>query len=238
MRTDGTFEGFGDNEAPPASLVTVAPHSVRAVAPLTMPADRPAAGPARLQDDQVTAVLHTDPRACTGSISAQPGPSGDTLFADVAAAILVVALALLNLRRMLECSHAPPPAPEWMCATDPFASWSFVPVHGLAALAGVAWACQAVRGGLGQAWRCVSRYSSAAPANAASARQLELFLAAWSLCWFSPASPFAATADCADSDEQCGRWAASGECERNGAFMATTCRAACKLCALAAPNAT
>ena len=231
MRTDGTFEGFGDNEAPPASLVTVAPHSVRAVASLTMPADGPAAGPdRRLQDDQVTAVLHTDPRACTGSISAQPGPSGDTLFADVAAAILVVALALLHLRRMLECSHAPPPAPEWMCATDPFASWSFVPVHGLAALAGVAWACQAVRGGLGQAWRCVSRYSSAAPANAASARQLELFLAAWSLCWFSPASPFAATADCADSDEQCGRWAASGECERNSAFMATTCRAACKLC--------
>lgn len=231
MRNDGTFEGFGDNEAPPASFVTVAPHSVRAVASLTMPVDGPAAGPdRRLQDDQVTAVLHTDPRACSGSISAQPGPSGDTLFADVAAAILVVALALLHLRRMLECSHAPPLAPEWMCATDPFASWSFVPVHGLAALAGVAWACQAVRGGLGQAWRCVSRYSPAAPANAASARQLELFLAAWSLCWFSPASPFAATADCADSDEQCGRWAASGECERNGAFMATTCRAACKLC--------
>ena len=231
MRNDGTFEGFGDNEAPPASFVTVAPHSVRAVASLTMPADRPAAGPdRRLHDDQVTAVLHTDPRACTGSISAQPGPSGDTLFADVAAAILVVALALMHLRRTLECSHAPPPAPEWMCATDPFASWSFVPVHGLAALAGVAWACQAVRGGLGQAWRCVSRYSPAAPAHAGSARQLELFLAAWSLCWFSPASPFAATADCADSDEQCGRWAASGECERNGAFMATTCRAACKLC--------
>ena len=230
MRPDDTFEGFGD-EAPPARLVTVAPHSVRTVASLTMPADGPPAGPARLQDDQVTitAVLHTDPRACSGSISARPGPSGDTLFADVAAAILVVALALLHLRRMLECSHAPS-APEWMCATDPFASWSFVPMHGLAALAGVSWACQAVRGGLGQAWRCCSRYSSAAPANAASARQLELFLAAWSLCWFSPASPFAATADCADSDEQCGRWAASGECERNGDFMAKTCRAACKLC--------
>ena len=231
MRTDDTFEGFGsvDDEAPPAPrLVTVAPQTVL----LTAPAAMPPAGRARLQDDQVTAVLHTDPRACTGSISARLAPSGDPLFADVATAILVLVLLLLHLRRMLECSHAPS-APEWMCASDPFASWSFVPVHGLAALAGVAWACQAVRGGLGQAWRCCLR-RSAAPANVASARQLELFLAAWALCWFSPASPFAATADCADSDEQCARWAASGECERNGAFMAKTCRAACKLCVAAA----
>lgn len=177
----------------------------------------------------MTAVLHTEPQVLRGSIAApQPTSTAAEPFADAASAILLLALALLHVRRTLECSAAHPSS-EWMCTSDPFASWSFLPLHGLAALAGVAWACQAVRGGIGQAWRCCRR-RAAAPADATSSRQLELFLACWFLCWFSPASPFAATRDCVDGDAQCASWATSGECEKNAAFMAKTCRAACGLC--------
>lgn len=199
-----TFEGFdvplNDPEAAaPARLVTEA-FSV------TM---QPTVVPSTFHDPQaVQAVLRTEPTPL-GAIQSAPPSSSGNVAADVASAMLLVVLSLLQVRRALECSGSPSPeqTAEWMCTTDPFASWSFVPLHGLAAVAAAAWVLLAVRGGLGQAWRCCSRRTITLP-SAALLRQLEIFLAAWSLCWFAPANPFAATRDCADSDAQCASIAA------------------------------
>lgn len=35
---------------------------------------------------------------------------------------------------------------------------------------------------------------------------------------------------CTDADHRCAGWSATGECERNPSFMATSCRKACSLC--------
>ena len=87
----------------------------------------------------MTAVLHTDPQVLRGSIAApQPTSPAAEPFADAASAILLLALALLHVRRTLECSAAHPSS-EWMCTSDPFASWSFLPLHLLAAAAATMW---------------------------------------------------------------------------------------------------
>jgi len=35
---------------------------------------------------------------------------------------------------------------------------------------------------------------------------------------------------CADQNDYCRAWAATGECEKNPGYMASNCRLACKLC--------
>lgn len=35
---------------------------------------------------------------------------------------------------------------------------------------------------------------------------------------------------CADRNEYCAAWAASGECDNNAAYMHTHCKVSCKLC--------
>tara|TARA_B110001452_G_scaffold156243_1_gene130087 strand:+ start:308 stop:1213 length:906 start_codon:yes stop_codon:yes gene_type:complete len=204
-----TFEGFDvpfdDPEAAaPARLVTEA-------FGVTM---TPTVVPSTFHDAKaVQAVMRTEPTPL-GAIQSAPPSSSGAVAADVASAMLLGVLSLLQVRRALECSGSPSPkqTAEWMCTTDPFASWSFVPLHGLAAVVTAAWVLLTVSGSLGQAWRCCSRRTITAP-SAALLRQLEIFLAVWSLCWFAPANPFAATRDCADSDAQCTSIAA---CQTSG----------------------
>ena len=63
-----------------------------------------------------------------------------------------------------------------------------------------------------------------------SVRLVEVFLALWAMCWFTTEHPFAASADCIDTDASCHQWAASGECTKNKDFMLKTCRKACGEC--------
>lgn len=43
--------------------------------------------------------------------------------------------------------------------------------------------------------------------------------------------------ECADHHESCKEWALFGECDKNAAYMSSTCRKACKLCDPSSPDA-
>lgn len=143
---------------------------------------------------------------------------GPDAIADVVSLICLLGGILLHGRRCVACRGAMTVKSDdgalwdWMCSSDPFASYSFLPLHGLALLAACTWPLLAVR-----------RVHS-------SARLLEIYLAAWCMCWFSPSHPFAATADCVDDESSCITWARSGECDKNKDFMLKTCRRACGAC--------
>ena len=152
--------------------------------------------------------------------------------ANLLSGACVLTLAALHARRAFECKDAAHLAAshavwDWMCASDPFASYSFLPLHMLAAVVSCAWLFFALRGG---ALRALGNHY----ASSATPLMLEVFLACYAACWFAPANPFAATDDCFDSDPTCSQWAASGECEKNKDFMLKTCRLACKACVASA----
>ena len=156
-------------------------------------------------------------------------------IADLSSAALLGVLGVVHFQRAIAC-HKPSVAQayqlwDWMCKTDGFASWSFMPLHALAAVALVAWFLMSLHGSLGWAWRSLRRADQpGSRADDSSLRQLEIFLATWSACWFAPASPFAASADCADLDPSCPNWASGGECTKNPTFMGKTCALSCKAC--------
>ena len=143
--------------------------------------------------------------------------AGPSAVADTISVLCVLSIALLHARRFFACrgsAHVRNDAVllwDWMCATDPFASWSFLPLHVLAVACVISWPLLFV-------------------GRKPSARSIEVFLASWAMCWFSPTHPFAATANCVDADERCQHWAESGECTRNKDFMLKTCRKACGDC--------
>ena len=152
----------------------------------------------------------------SATTDAQTAPLfGPTAVADAASCLCYTAIALLLARRIIACRGAAAPKSDalwdWMCATDPFASWSFLPLHSLALVAAAVWPFLAL-------------------GRLPSVRLAELYLASWSMCWFSPTNPFAATPDCVDKDAGCAGWAASGECSKNEQFMMKTCRKACAAC--------
>lgn len=146
--------------------------------------------------------------------------------ADGISATLLTVLVLLHARRAVACRAAPSQGDgalwDWMCATDPFASYSFLPLHLLSA---AAVAARCFRARCGGALRASGGHDAAA-----STAKLELYLAAYAMCWFSVFHPFAASADCADNDPSCAQWAAASECQKNRDFMLKTCRLACKAC--------
>ena len=155
-------------------------------------------------------------------LTEQSSTLGPTAIADAAAVLCAFAVALLHARRFIACRGTVTTKDEsgifvvgvvwdWMCATDPFASWSFLPLHVLAVVAACSWPLLAL-------------------GRRPSVRYAEIFIGAYSMCWFSPAHPFAASKDCVDSDAGCTGWAASGECEKNKDFMLKTCRKACGAC--------
>mmetsp|Transcript_37692 Transcript_37692/g.126066 ORF Transcript_37692/g.126066 Transcript_37692/m.126066 type:complete len:202 (+) Transcript_37692:58-663(+) len=162
-------------------------------------------------------------------------------LADLVSASLLVVVGLLHVRRAIACRQEEPPKAslnklwDWRCTADSFASWSFLPLHALAAAALAGWVLLSVRGSLGWMWRSLAGETpQPREKNDLTLRQIECFLAAWAGCWFAPASPFAASADCADQDAACPNWATGGECEKNAAFMLKTCRASCGACVRAA----
>ena len=56
---------------------------------------------------------------------------------------------------------------------------------------------------------------------------------------FDAAVGDALTSDCVDEHKSCAGWADCGECDRNAAFMAASCRRSCGLCPMRpAPTAT
>lgn len=180
-----------------------------------------------------------EPSTRTG-LDASPVRRGLPL-ADLVSASLLVVVGLLHVRRAIACRQEEPPKAslnklwDWRCTADSFASWSFLPLHALAAAALAGWVLLSVRGSLGWMWRSLAGETpQPRDANDTSLRQIECFLAAWAGCWFAPASPFAASADCADQDAACPNWAAGGECEKNASFMLKTCRASCGACVRAA----
>lgn len=152
-----------------------------------------------------------DPTYASG-FGEEPAPSGGGIATGVGSAC-VVGILLLQLCRAYQChrdSHEPTHW-DWMCTSDPFASYSFLPLHVLAAVAFFAW--------------CLN-----ASGSSAIRFLLEIFIGCWSSCWFSPLHPFGATVGCRDEDKACVSWAHSGECEKNKDFMSRTCRHACRLC--------
>ena len=114
------------------------------------------------------------------------------------------------------------------------ASWSFMPLHVLAAAATFAWMLSSLR----SSGQLLLRQKSPVATAIACCRLCELYIAAWCLCWFAPPSPFAGRDDCIDQDSACPQWAkavdGTSECERNRVFMSQTCPRACKLCVQAA----
>lgn len=111
-------------------------------------------------------------------------------LADGSSGVVLIAIAALHIRRMFECrasvSLRSKVAAHWMCASDPFASWSFMPLHGLALLALGAWVLLALRGGLGRALQACRRAGSEPRStlsdSAALMRGLEIVIACWALC--------------------------------------------------------
>lgn len=168
----------------------------------------------------------------------EPAPKRDEAafsangIAHAASIFSLMVLAILHTRRAFECRHITQAVSgsglwDWMCASDPFASYSFLPIHVLALVTVCAWLLLTLRGG---ALHALGATHTSSASLAVAPRMLEVYLAVWSLCWFSPAHPFAATADCHNLDPTCEQWAASGECERNKDFMLKTCRLACHEC--------
>ena len=184
-----------------------------------------------------------DPEALEAWTDVLPGPGATAAparrpIADLGTSGVLAVIGALHGRRTVACRHwtpAPTGAVEvwdWMCGSDPFASWSFMPLHTLAAAAAIGWLLLSLRGSLGFVWRtfCAREGDDDGSTRRMTLRHLELYLAMWALCWFSPAQPFVATADCLDKDQSCPSWAASGECQKNEAFMRDTCRKSCQAC--------
>lgn len=144
--------------------------------------------------------------------------AGAAAAADAISASCVLSIVLLHVRRFFACRSTAQVRDDgglvlwdWMCATDPFASYSFMPLHVLAVA-------------------CVTSWPLLFARRKPSTRPIEVFLASWAMCWFSQTHPFAATANCIDTDASCPNWAESGECTRNKDFMLKTCRKACHAC--------
>lgn len=161
-------------------------------------------------------------------------------LADVSTATLLACLGALHLRRAVTCSrtHSAATSHLWdfKCGGDPFASWSFLPLHALAAAAATSWLVLTLRAS-GQLLTRQQPDAAASTGGSSNRRMCEMFIGAWCLCWFAPASPWAGTDDCTDHDESCSSWArvqgGQSECTRNHAFMADKCPRACKLCVAA-----
>ncbi|KAL1511504.1 hypothetical protein AB1Y20_006301 [Prymnesium parvum] len=171
------------------------------------------------------------------------------LLAALANGSLLLAAAALHAARLAACAEAEPPRPvnataaaaaqwDWMCDDDLFGALAFLPLHALAILAFAARLVGALQHGVAAAARGVCRRAPrhASSERLAAPRLLEIFLGAYTLCWFAPLELEAAAggavygAECVDKRESCAAWAAAGECARNEAFMRLHCIASCKLC--------
>ena len=90
-----------------------------------------------------------EPSTRTG-LDANPVRRGLPL-ADLVSASLLVVVGLLHVRRAIACRQEEPPKAslnklwDWRCTADSFASWSFLPLHALAAAALAGWVLLSVR---------------------------------------------------------------------------------------------
>lgn len=187
------------------------------------------------------------PRARETTFALREPPTRSAVLAGLLSGLLLIAITLLFAARFSLCNageigklaNATLQSDwNWMCEDDLFGALAFLPLHGLATCAFLARLGFALLEGCGTARRavCCARTShSSTSERFVTLRLLEMFIAAYTLCWFAPIELESAAAaafgpDCVDKHESCSNWAATGECTKNEGFMRANCLAACKLC--------
>lgn len=191
----------------------------------------------------VESTLWDDPVTSSAHDRESSAFKASSVVAGIINGVLLLSVGLLHVGRLSACERQASltTAPkgkswDWMCEDERFLELAFLPMHALAFFAFVARLLHLLQDGSGTVWRAIFCGRSAQQGGSerfATARLLEIFVGAYTLCWFAPAdlnSKPASPIGCIDLNESCAAWAASGECSRNEAFMRANCLAACNLC--------
>ena len=147
---------------------------------------------------------------------ATPSPALSEYLAELASVALFTVTAVLHFGRFNSCGGGKTNVQgwDWKCKTDSFSSLAFFPLHVLAMCAYATRSLLVLWGG----YRCCRR-ANFSENHMAALRMTEIFIGAYTMCWFAPdvaTSTALAASDtsCLNKHDSCAEWATSGECNK------------------------